>query len=49
MELIDIIVKSDLRLKIVSGGISDMIFSSLVKLSGLEQVTRGVEIYSNYW
>ena len=26
-----------------------MIFSSLVKLSGLEQVTRGVEIYSNYW
>ena len=49
MELLGTLENSEVKLHIISGGISDMIYSSLVQLAGRERIDKVVRIHSNAW
>lgn len=49
MELLHELDNIKLKLHIVSGGISDLIYSSLISVAGKELVDRVISIHSNAW
>jgi hypothetical protein len=49
MELLRQLDEIKLKLHIVSGGISDLIYSSLISVAGKELVDRVISIHSNAW